>query len=209
MGTMQANCACCCKTPPTSEMNFTPREFYRDLEQDEASLTIYAQRTFQGVVPQSPEVCKAMTNKTPKRRINDFIEQPDTEVVKCVSAEKVTEPTLRVEEVALAKEMQNDDDEHLNRFLKSRGFENINAKRRGVTTVTYPLHLAVTYVDAYIVRLLLNAEADPLKPNNDGLTPLALAVKMNTELGYPSGLLENVLAEFERHCGHLDCCPAH
>jgi hypothetical protein len=60
-------------------------------------------------------------------------------------------------------------------FLKTHGFTDLNAKRRRMLQVSYPLHVAVEKRDAGIVKILLDSGAVPTVKNSWGQTPLDLA----------------------------------
>lgn len=66
----------------------------------------------------------------------------------------------------------------LERFLKVHGFEGIHSRRRSLMTSQYPLHTAVKLGDLSMIRVLLQAQADPNCTNSSGETPEQLADRL-------------------------------
>jgi len=76
----------------------------------------------------------------------------------------------------------------LQKFLTDARFASVNDQRVANracfgfirnTRFQYPLHAAVLSKDACAIKLLLWSGADPTNKDSDGLTPLALAQKLN------------------------------
>mmetsp|Transcript_34700 Transcript_34700/g.81015 ORF Transcript_34700/g.81015 Transcript_34700/m.81015 type:complete len:272 (-) Transcript_34700:155-970(-) len=66
-------------------------------------------------------------------------------------------------------------------FLTRKGYGNdINGKRKTLRKFYHPLHDAVAERDAELVRILLEARADPTLRSSSGKTPLQRATKWNT-----------------------------
>jgi hypothetical protein len=82
----------------------------------------------------------------------------------------------------------------LQSFLEEHGFEGVNSKRRKLLRVCYPLHVAVKQHDSDMVKLLLQAQADPSKKNSSGETPYALAQKHSKQ-----GLSDPILVALHVH----------
>lgn len=76
------------------------------------------------------------------------------------------------------KEEQEDQDK-VDAFLKKNKFSDVHYQKRSFFKVSYPLHCAVSKNDPDMVQLLLAAGASPLDKNSSGLTPLALAQKLD------------------------------
>lgn len=79
--------------------------------------------------------------------------------------------------------------EKVDQFLSTRGFRGARDGRRRLFRTCYPLHVAVALNDAEMVRLLLQAGADPSQRDSSGRTPQSLARKCNR-----SGSHEKVLS---------------
>lgn len=79
------------------------------------------------------------------------------------------------EEARLAKEA---DGRALEKFLGSHGYTGANVKRKKMMKTKYPLHTAVKCKDTDIIRLLLEAQADPELKNSAGETPFQLAARL-------------------------------
>jgi len=87
------------------------------------------------------------------------------------------EERLRVE-----KEKAEADAETVRNFLTSKGYgEDINGKRKTMRKHYYPLHDAVAANDADLIRVLLDAKADPTLRSSSGKTALERAMKWNKE----------------------------
>lgn len=91
------------------------------------------------------------------------------------------------------------EDPNVRAFLKRKAFPSVNSERRGVTTRTYPLHIAVKEHDHGMVERLLLARANPYLKNDEGLTPLHMADNLNNQLGFSSGLFDKVLHVLSEH----------
>mmetsp|Transcript_42756 Transcript_42756/g.118050 ORF Transcript_42756/g.118050 Transcript_42756/m.118050 type:complete len:488 (+) Transcript_42756:78-1541(+) len=68
--------------------------------------------------------------------------------------------------------------ENLKIFLKANGFSGVNSKRSRLTSTVYPIHVAAAKGDADMLRLLLDAGADPAQKNSGGLTAEQVAKKL-------------------------------
>lgn len=79
----------------------------------------------------------------------------------------------RAEQERLVK-AQNDD-EKLKEFLATRKYAGVNDRRKSMLKSKYPLHSAVKDNDPDLVRILLQAGADPSLRNSKGKTPRQLA----------------------------------
>jgi len=87
------------------------------------------------------------------------------------------EERLRVE-----KEKAEADAETLRNFLTSKGYgEDVNGKRKTMRKHYHPLHDAVAANDADLIRVLLEAKADPALRSSSGKTALERATKWNKE----------------------------
>jgi len=81
----------------------------------------------------------------------------------------------RAEQARLAAEAK----EKVAIFLKARGFtKGIASAKKGCMKTSYPLHVAVEENSAEMVRALLKSGADRSAKNSSGLTPVALAQKL-------------------------------
>jgi len=69
--------------------------------------------------------------------------------------------------------------EKVDQFLSTRGFRGARDSRRRLFRTSYPLHVAVGLNDAEMVKLLLQAGADPSQRDSSGRTPQVLARKCN------------------------------
>jgi len=69
--------------------------------------------------------------------------------------------------------------EKVDQFLSSRGFRGARDGRRRLFRTCYPLHVAVALNDAEMVKLLLQAGADPSQRDSSRRTPQILARKCN------------------------------
>lgn len=79
-----------------------------------------------------------------------------------------------------SKEMRNEwtkGSKQLQAWLASNSFFSVNAKRKGLLSFTYPLHVAAAKNDAQIIQLMLLHEADPNQLDSSGRTPLQVAAK--------------------------------
>lgn len=85
-------------------------------------------------------------------------------------------------------------------WLKRRGFSTVLSRRRSlVFGSTFPLHAAVKENDAEMIRLLVQAGADPALKNSSGQTPLRLAQKCDKKGSHFAAL--QVLGGGSRACG--------
>lgn len=79
------------------------------------------------------------------------------------------------EAARLAKEA---DAKALNNFLIKHGYTGANVKRKKMMKSKYPLHTAVKCKDTDIIRVLLEAQADPEQKSSLGETPFQLAARL-------------------------------
>jgi len=74
---------------------------------------------------------------------------------------------------------EQEDQQKIEAFLKKNKFSDIHDRQKTLFKAWYPLHCAVSKNDTDMVQLLLAAGASPLEKNSSGLTPLALAQKLD------------------------------
>lgn len=86
---------------------------------------------------------------------------------------------LRREEDIMRQMQAQRDRKKVEEFLAAKGFKGVNAARLKMVWHKYALHSAVKVNDAELVRLLLEAMADPSRKNSSGQTPLQLARKVD------------------------------
>jgi len=88
----------------------------------------------------------------------------------------------RREQEKQREEQAKADAETLSKFLTSKGYkEDVNGKRKTMMKHYHPLHDAVQQKDADLVRILLEARADPTLRSSSGKTALDRAKKSNTD----------------------------
>merc|ERR1712232_1393001 len=86
-----------------------------------------------------------------------------------------------------AEESSLQDKEKLAAFLKSHGYTAADARRRvKVFGHKYPLHSAVKANDADMIRILMEAGANPAAKNSAGLTPRDFARKVDKKASHSS-----------------------
>jgi len=89
------------------------------------------------------------------------------------------ERARRAEQARLSAELA-EAKEKANTFLKARGFtKGIASAKKSCMKTSYPLHVAVEENSAEMVVALLKSGADKAAKNSSGLTPLALAQKLD------------------------------
>jgi len=89
------------------------------------------------------------------------------------------ERARRAEQARLSAELE-EAKEKANTFLKARGFtKGIASAKKSCMKTSYPLHVAVEENSAEMVVALLKSGADKAAKNSSGLTPLALAQKLD------------------------------
>jgi len=111
----------------------------------------------------------------------------DREAQEREAAEEAARRARREEEERLCRAQQARLDAELaeakekaNTFLKARGFtKGIASAKKSCMKTSYPLHVAVEENGAEMVRALLKSGADKSAKNSSGLTPLALAQKLD------------------------------
>mmetsp|Transcript_63216 Transcript_63216/g.175935 ORF Transcript_63216/g.175935 Transcript_63216/m.175935 type:complete len:234 (-) Transcript_63216:20-721(-) len=69
----------------------------------------------------------------------------------------------------------------LEAFLKENNYRGVNEKRKTALKAKYPLHTAVKQKNDDVVRILLEAGADPRLADSNKLTPQQLANKLNSD----------------------------
>lgn len=80
---------------------------------------------------------------------------------------------------------QKQDKEKLAVFLKSHGYAAADVKRKvKLFGYKYPLHSAVKANDAEMVRILMDAGADPAAKNSSGQTPREFATKVDNKASH-------------------------
>jgi len=90
-----------------------------------------------------------------------------------------TEEALRAEQAAIAAELEEAKNKAAS-FLKARGFtKGVASAKQSCMKFSYPLHVAVEENSAEMVTALLKSGADKAAKNSSGLTPLALAQKLD------------------------------
>jgi hypothetical protein len=104
-------------------------------------------------------------------------------------------------------EMRPAEKKSLDVFLKTHGFTDLNAKRRRMLQVSYPLHVAVEKRDAGIVKILLDSGAVPTVKNSWGQTPLDLATNDPYIDQYTVILLRKAAAPIEINEGDVQKGP--
>mmetsp|Transcript_22931 Transcript_22931/g.52566 ORF Transcript_22931/g.52566 Transcript_22931/m.52566 type:complete len:221 (-) Transcript_22931:221-883(-) len=89
------------------------------------------------------------------------------------------------------EEQAKADAEALSNFLTTKGYkEDVNGKRKTMMKHYHPLHDAVQMKDADLVRILLEARADPTLRSSSGKTALERAKKSNSD-----GTLSTIVEE--------------
>jgi len=109
-------------------------------------------------------------------------------------AAQAADESRQKEELA-ARQREADEQKQLQAFLKEHGFTGINEKRSHffLKKSKYPLHCAVKYKDADMVRVMLKSGADPAFKSSAGLTPWELALKLTV---WPDNKLSHDLVLF-------------
>mmetsp|Transcript_63213 Transcript_63213/g.175926 ORF Transcript_63213/g.175926 Transcript_63213/m.175926 type:complete len:231 (-) Transcript_63213:20-712(-) len=79
------------------------------------------------------------------------------------------------------QEMAQRDAATLEAFLKENNYRGVNEKRKTALKAKYPLHTAVKRNNDDVVRILLEAGADPRLADSNKLTPQQLASKLNSD----------------------------
>jgi len=88
------------------------------------------------------------------------------------------------QERAQRRKEEQEDQEKLDAFLKKNKFSDIHYQKKTLFSASYPLHCAVSKNDPEMVQLLLAAGAAPLDKNSSGLSPLALAQKLDKKASH-------------------------
>lgn len=95
-------------------------------------------------------------------------------------AEKDTEDAKRFEQEREQRRKEEQEDQgKVDAFLKRNKFSDVHNPKSSFFKASYPLHCAVSKNDPDMVQLLLAAGASPFDKNSAGLTPLALAQKLD------------------------------
>jgi len=82
-------------------------------------------------------------------------------------------------ELRQRRKEEQEEQQKIEAFLKKNKFDDVNFYKKTFFKAFYPLHCAVSQNDSEMVQLLLATGARPLTKNSSGLTPLALAQKLD------------------------------
>eukprot|EP00401_Gymnodinium_catenatum_P044556 CAMPEP_0117538666 /NCGR_PEP_ID=MMETSP0784-20121206/42596_1 /TAXON_ID=39447 /ORGANISM="" /LENGTH=209 /DNA_ID=CAMNT_0005335287 /DNA_START=115 /DNA_END=744 /DNA_ORIENTATION=+ len=120
-----------------------------------------------------------------RRRCAEKQVRREAEAAERLANEAEAEAELRRRAEAEAElqrqEKVRSDKETLDVFLEQNNFRGVNEKRKTALKTKYPLHTAVKQKNEDMVRILIEAGADPTLADSNKLTPQQVASKLNAD----------------------------